>query len=382
MNTPGRIVIVGAGHAGAQTAIALRDHGYSGEVTVIGDETSAPYNRPPLSKAYLKSPEALEVLVRPASFWSEHGVDLRLGSAATAIDRVTREIRVGTVDPVPFDSLVLATGARPRVLPDVRGLPMLRTDSDAQALRTALRPGLQLVLVGAGYIGLELAATATQLDAKVTVVEAAPSLLARTLSRTTASYLQEVHEKAGVRFVLGQAPTAVTHKSVSLPSGETLHGDLVVIGIGVIPNTELALDCRLEVGDGIEVDKFLRTSDPDIYAIGDCASFPCPVTGRRVRLESVQNGTDQARHVARTLLGQTEAGYAAVPCFWTDQHGRKLMIAGVSSPEDRVEVTGSVAEESFSVRRYDAADRLTSVESINAVQDHVRARKALAARAM
>ncbi|MDF3309552.1 FAD-dependent oxidoreductase [Rhodococcus sp. T2V] len=381
MSETPRVVIVGAGHTGAQAAIALRAEGFEGHIVLTGDEEAPPYNRPPLSKSFLKSTsDAVSVAVRPEGFWAEQDITLQLGRRSVAIDRTARKIALDDGSELDFDRLVLAMGSRPRTIPTAPGIATLRTIKDALRVRNVLRPGARVILVGAGYIGLEVAAAACEAGAEVSVIEAAPDILRRTLSGATARYLQTAHERAGARFLLGSAPRTIRPTGVEMGLSENVEGDVVILGIGVQPNVELAEDAGLAVLDGVVVDEHLRTSDPNIFAIGDCARFPCAVTGRPVRLESVQNGTDQARHVARTLAGEDTAPYRSVPYFWTEQHGHKVMIAGVSAPDDDVQVRGNLEDDSFSVFRHDAEGRLTAVESVNAPHDHVAARRTLGGR--
>ncbi|WP_433504848.1 NAD(P)/FAD-dependent oxidoreductase [Pseudonocardia halophobica] len=371
-------MIVGAGHAGASAAIALRSEGYDGEIVLVGDEPHPPYNRPPLSKSYLKGGGDLEtVAVRAPSYWADERIRLELGRAAVTVDAQARRLVLADDTVLPYRHLILATGARPRLIDADAPYEVLRTWDDAVAVRRRLHAGARVCIVGGGFIGLELACAAAAQGAAVTLVEAADRLLARALSIPMASTLREDHERNGVRVVLGRPTTAVSSDHVVLSGDERIDVDLTVVGIGVVPNDDLAARSGLKVSNGVAVDEYLATTVPDVSAIGDCAQFPCTVTGRIVRLESVQNGTDQARYVARKLVSGHTAPYSAVPWFWTEQYGRKVMIAGCSDPSDTAVVRGAPGAEGFSVCRVDSTGALTAVESLDAPRDHVAARRLL-----
>ncbi len=377
MVAPG-VVIVGAGMAGAQAAMALRTKGYEGPVTLVGDETHPPYQRPPLSKAYLVEEDAAGVAVhlRPEAFWADKEIDVLGGARASAIDRAARTVALDDGRELPYAQLVLATGSRNRPLPAAEGVLALRTLDDAAALRERLGPGRRLVVVGGGFIGLEVAAAARKLDAEVVVVEALDRVMARIVSPELSAFFQALHEREGVRVLTGRRVERAGATEVVLDGGEVVAADAVVAGVGVVPNAELAAAAGLAVDDGIVVDEQLRTSDPAIWAIGDCARFPCAVSARVHRLESVQNATDQARHVAAAIAGEP-ARYAAVPWFWTDQFGRKLQIAG-AAPDGALAVPrGAPGEDGFSICRF-AGDRLVAIESVDRMADHIAARKLLA----
>lgn len=373
------IVIVGSGFAGASTALELRKHNYTGPITVIGAETEMPYNRPPLSKTYLKSGGEFDtVLVRPSNVWADGNIDLMTGTAVVRIDRANKEVVLDSGPNVPYTALVLATGARSRVLEAIPGSLGLRTWSDAVAVRERFWRDQDLVVVGGGFIGLELASAAAEAGVNIAIVESAERLLARALSSETAEFLLDEHRRHGVDVRLGSTVRESKSGTVTLDSGDVLRADTVLVGIGVFPETELAREAGLAIGNGIAVDEYLRTADPDIYAVGDCSWHPCATSGRRVRLESIQNATDQARHVAQTLTGTTTDHYSSVPWFWTEQYGRKVLIAGVAEGSETSVVRGDISGGAFSVCRFSADGRMTAVESVGRIQDHVGARKLLA----
>ena len=371
------VVIVGAGMAGAQLATTLRQKGFERAITLVGDESRLPYQRPPLSKGFVKGDgDEASVSIRPEAFYSERSITLRTGVAATAIDRAARAITLLDGTSLPYDHLVLATGARNRRLPGDAVALELRTLDHAVDVRRRLWPGCRLVVIGGGFVGLELASSGLALGVEVTVVEALDRLMARAASPELATYLMDKAVGAGVDIVLAARVAAIEEGAVMLEGGRRIGADVVVAGIGVVPNTDLARDAGLDVDDGIVVDSLLRTSDPAISAIGDCARHPCAITGRALRLESVQNATDHARAVAARLTGSAEP-YGAVPWFWTEQHGIRVQIAGVADDGALSVVRGDPSGGAFSVCRFEA-DRLVAVESVNLVADHLGARRLLA----
>jgi 3-phenylpropionate/trans-cinnamate dioxygenase ferredoxin reductase component len=373
------VVVIGAGMAGAQLVLSLRQFGYEGEVRLIGEESHLPYQRPALSKDFLKTEDADRTLgSRPTRFYADKGIDVRLGAVAKWIDREGRSVGLADGSTIGYDHLVLATGSRNR-RPWGPGTLDLRGLDDARALKETLAPGGRAVIVGAGFIGLELAAVAREREVAVTVIEALERPMVRSLSAVSAGVLTAAHRARGVEFRFGSRVASVAPDRVELTDGDVLEADVVVAGIGVEPNTELAVGAGLEVDDGIVVDARLLTSDPEISAIGDCTRFHCSVTGRALRLESVQNATDQARAVAARLTGEPRP-YEAVPWFWTQQYGRRLQIAGVAAAEDESVVRGDDSDLSFSVLRL-REGRLVSVESFDSVKDHMAARRLLAASA-
>ncbi|MFI2643406.1 FAD-dependent oxidoreductase [Streptomyces sp. NPDC018610] len=383
------VVVVGAGQAGLETAAALRGRGFDGRITLVGDEPAVPYERPPLSKGFLAGTTAADELeLRPRSFFTAQDIDLVTGDRVSAIDRDRHTLRLASGLSLRYGRLVLATGARPRTLPvpgaaSLSGVLSLRTLADAEEARRRLSgPPLQLVVVGAGFIGLELAATARKLGHDVTVVEAQPKALRRALTPVMSDWLVERLRQGGARVLLGREVTSLHGDAsgrvrvVELDVAERIPADLVVIGVGVLPNTELAAAAGLLVGDGIVVDRHLRTDDPDVYAVGDCARFPSASAGRHLRLESVQNACDQARCVAAALTGEP-VPYTAVPWFWSEQGPVRLQIAGLSAGHDETVLHGDPATGRFSVLCFHRG-RLAAVESVGRPADHAIARRLLA----
>ncbi|GJD51581.1 Rhodocoxin reductase [Methylobacterium crusticola] len=379
------IVVVGAGQAGFQLGASLREGGYRGPVTLVGDEPGLPYGRPPLSKAYmLGKTDAAGLALRPEAYYAEHAIAVRAGTRAVAIDRRDRRVGLACGDTLPYDHLVLATGSRNRPLPvpgaDLPGVHQLRTLADAEALRTVLAGVAAVAVVGAGFIGLEFAAVCAQKGIAVTVIEGLDRPLSRSVSPGMAALIEASHAAAGVRFLFGAAVAAIEGEGraagVVTRDGRTVPADLVLVGIGVLPNQDLAEAAGLPVANGIAVDAMLLTDDPAVSAIGDCAAHPSPhAEGARVRLESVQNAVDGARCVAARLTGRP-AAYTAVPWFWSDQGPLKLQIAGLCMPHDRAVRRGAADAGGVSVFCY-RGDRLVGVESLNRAGDHMIARRLL-----
>ena len=383
----GTVVIVGAGQAGFQVAASLRDEGYSGRIRLLGDEPGLPYQRPPLSKAYLVGKaDRTGLQLRPETFFAQRGIEMTSDHRAERIDREPRHLHLAGGEVLGYDHLVIATGARNRLLPvpgtGLEGVLQLRTHADADALRGKMTGLKRAVVVGAGFIGLEFAAAAAAAGAEVTVIEATARPMSRALTRPMSQFFRQAHEKAGVRLVFDADVTEVHGKGGHVTEVETADGrifpaDLVLVGIGVIPNAELAADCGLAVENGIVVDETLCTADPAISAVGDCAAYPLASGGgARVRLESVQNAIDHGRCVASRLMGRPRP-YHIVPWFWSDQGPYKLQIAGFSMPSDRVALRGDPTSGAFSTFCF-AADRLVGVESVNKPADHMVARRLLA----
>jgi len=380
------VVIVGAGQAGVQVADSLRNRGFAGDISVIGDEPVLPYQRPPLSKDYMAAdgdPGALPL--RAERFFTEQRIDLRTGVRVTAIDRGRQTVTLERGERLCYSALVLATGAANRALPvpgvDLAGVHVLRTLADAEHLRAALATARSAVVVGAGFIGLEFAAVARKRGVEVTVLEAAERPMARALSPAMSRHLGGAHRGMGTDLRLGEGLTAFrgiggTVVAAVGTSGQEYPADLVVVGVGVRPRDELARAAGLAVDDGIVVDERLRTTDPNVYAVGDCASAPGALPGTRLRLESVQNATDQGRRLADALVDGT-VGAAEVPWFWSTQGPLRLQIAGLGRPDDDAVVSGDVAGGRFSVFCF-RGERLVAVESLNRPADHLAARRVLA----
>ncbi|MGH3517421.1 MAG: NAD(P)/FAD-dependent oxidoreductase [Haloechinothrix sp.] len=382
------VVVAGTGQAAAQLAMSLRQKGYDGSITLVGEEPSLPYERPPLSKAYLAADTSGDsLLLRPRTFWESKGIEILTDRTVAAIDRSARSVQLSDGARLYYEHLVLATGAQPRRL-DVpgttfAGVHVLRTWEDADRLRAALAEASHVVVVGAGFIGLEVAAIARERGRRVTVIEALDRAMARVVSTHMASAVLDEHRRRGVDVRLSTGLASATDdsrghvRSVTTSTGEPLTCDLLVLGVGVAPRTELAEAAGLECANGVAVDETLLTADPNISAIGDCASFPSPfTTGAPVRLEAVQNAVDHARCVAERLTGSARP-YDAVPWFWTHQYGWKLQVAGLVAGHDRAVVRGSVDQGDFSVFCF-AGERLLGVESVNRPADHVLARALLA----
>ncbi|MGA0539482.1 NAD(P)/FAD-dependent oxidoreductase [Neotabrizicola sp. VNH66] len=337
-----RVVIVGAGQAGAALAAKLRSLGHDGQITMIGAEPAPPYQRPPLSKAYLLGDMPEERLwLRPAEFWAQNGVELRLGQPVTAIDRAAQTVTVGE-EVIPYDQLALTTGSAPRRLPaaiggDLPGVYTVRTLADVDAMRAEFRDGARAVVIGGGYIGLEAAAVARKFGVEVTLVEAAPRILARVAAPETSTFIAGLHRRHGVTVLEGAALDRITGTDratgVRLADGQEIAADFIITGIGITPGSDLAAAAGLVLDNGIAVDDRGRTSDPAIWSAGDCASFP--YRGGRIRLESVGNAIDQAEAVAANMLG-ADKPYTAKPWFWSDQYDLKLQIAGLNTGYDRV----------------------------------------------
>ena len=382
------VVIVGAGHAGFQCAAALRQQGFTGDVTLIGDEGRLPYQRPPLSKGYLAgSTQACELEFRPASFFETNRIRLVAGHV-DGIDRADRRALLRSGERVAYDHLVLATGSRPRGLTvpgsELEGIFTLHTQADTDALRGALEAATRVIVIGAGFIGLEFASSARRLGKEVTVIDVAQRPMARALTPHASRAFAQYHEKAGTQLLMQTQVQAIEGHgrkatAVLTADGRRLAADLIVVGVGAIPRCELAQQSGLEIGNGVVVDATLLTSDPRISAIGDIAQFPHPHTGKPVRLESVQNANDQARAVAYRLAGAAPTPYQAIPWFWSDQGEFKLQIAGLC-PEGAEHVPMGDAR-SFSVLCI-ADGELCAVESVNRPADHMAARKLLAKRTL
>ncbi|SAL42134.1 NAD(P)/FAD-dependent oxidoreductase [Caballeronia humi] len=382
------ILIIGAGQAGYQLAVSLRDAGYEKRVVLIGDEPDLPYQRPPLSKAFQSGDcEAEQVTFQKEPFYEGRRIELMLGVRVLHIDRERRHITTGDGRRFEYEHLVLATGARNRLLPGwdsaTSGLLTLRTLHDAHALREALNRSKRAVIVGAGFLGLEFAAVAAKRGVAVSVIEASSNLMSRAVSAPVAEAFRGHHESLGVSFSFDSGVKRICTEAGRVIGAETTDGvlheaDLVVVSIGVVPNVELAKDAGLEIANGIVVDLNLATSDPSISALGDCAAFPSRFAFGNCRIESVQNAVDQARYLAQRLTGHTH-GFEAVPWFWSDQGGVKLQIAGVAmNRADEIVLRGDRAGLKFSAYGF-SKGQLVAVESVNRPADHIAARKLLAA---
>jgi 3-phenylpropionate/trans-cinnamate dioxygenase ferredoxin reductase component len=384
------MVIVGTGQAGVQAAEALRAGGYTGPVTLLGDEPHPPYHRPPLSKAWLAGEaDAAQLTLRAPAALARRNIELRSGSRAMRLDRAERRVELDDGSSFDYEGLVLATGSRPRALAlpggDAAGVLALRSLDDAHAMAGKLREcaatGLPLVVIGGGFIGLEVAATARKLGVAVTVLEAGPRLLGRVLAPMLSEWYAALHAERGVELVFEAQVEMIetahgAAAGVRLRDGSLYPAGLVVVGIGVQANDALARDAGLACDRGIVVDACARTSDPHVAAAGDCTARRLE-DGRLLRLESVHNAVEQGRSAAAALLGQ-ERPFVAPPWFWSDQYEMKLQIAGLSPGADEYVVRGDMASASFSVYHLHAK-RLIAVDSVNAPKDHMLARKLLEA---
>lgn len=369
-------VIVGAGHAAAQLAPGLRQAGWAGRIILLGAEPWLPYNRPPLSKTFLaadQSPD--ELLIRPAAAYEKAAVECRLNSQVLRIDPATRSLALADGERLAWDKLVLCTGARARQLKvagsQLPGLHYIRHIAGVEALREELRPTSRVVIIGGGYIGLETAAMLRHLGHQVTILETAERVLSRVTSEVMSEFFSRLHAEEGVQISTGAQVHALIGderiEEVQCADGRVFPADLVVAGIGVIPETDLAETAGLAVNDGILVDSYCRSSDEDIYAIGDCSRFDSSLYGRSLRLESVQNATDQARVVAAHLGGKA-VPYNAVPWFWSDQYDVKLQIAGLYEGYDSQVLRGdSESGREFAIF-YLKAGQVIAVDAVNSPQ--------------
>ncbi len=383
-----RIVIVGAGHAGGSAAALLRQYGFDGEVVLIGEEPVAPYQRPPLSKALLKGEgEEEDLLLRPADFYVEQNIEMRLGQTVTRIDRAAKQVVLSDDTTVAYDTLILATGSTARKLDvpgaDFAGVLELRTLADARRLRSAIKPGARLAVVGGGYVGLEVAASARALGAEVVVIEREARLLARVASDMLADFMHDAHTRHGVTLLTGRTVVAFqpgedgSVAGVTLDDGRRIEADLVVVGVGGVACEGLGAAADLTCDGGVVVDETARTSDPDIYALGDMTRRPVPVhDGRVVRLESVPNALEQAKQAAAAITGRNPPP-PEVPWFWSDQDELKLQMAGLSDGADRKVVRGEPTGPGFAVFHL-AGDRLLCVEAVNAPAEFMGGRLLIA----
>ncbi len=381
------VVIVGAGQAGVQLAVSLREGGYGGAVTLIGDEPGQPYQRPPLSKGYLLGKlDENSLHLRAEAFFEQRGITVSAGHRVTAVDRAKRRVSLDDGSCLDYEHLVLATGSRNRVLnvpgAGLRNVLSLRSLHDAKHLQAAMAGKRHAVVVGAGFIGMEFAAVAATLGLPVTVVEAADRVMARSSSPEIAEWFQRRHQARGTTFRLGSGVSAVeggngVAEAVILADGRRLAADLVLVAVGVVPNAELAEAAGLPVRNGVEVDSHLLTPDPNISAIGDCASGPSVHAPGMVRLESVQNAVDQAKTVAARLCGKPQP-YVGVPWFWSDQGPDKLQIAGMVGDCGERLLCGDMDRGKFSVLSF-RRGFFVGAESVNRPTDHMAARRLLGA---
>ncbi|SFK45007.1 NAD(P)/FAD-dependent oxidoreductase [Caulobacter sp. UNC279MFTsu5.1] len=383
-----RVVIVGAGHAGGSAAAFLRQYGHTGPIVLIGDEPLLPYQRPPLSKAWLKGEaDADSLQLKPSSWYEEAGVSLRLGGVATSINRGAKTVTLASGETLPYDYLILATGARARALPipgaDLAGVLALRTAADAEALKSALGPGKRLAVVGGGYVGLEAAASAMALGGQATIIEREPRVLARVACETLSRFFQDYHGARGVSFVLDANVAGFDGEDghvtgVRLADGSVIACDVALVGVGAIPNEELARDAGLDCTNGVVVDIEARTADPFVFAIGDLTHRPLPTYDRQFRLESVPNALEQAKQAAAAIAGRPMPPHE-IPWFWSDQYDLKLQIAGLPFDADRQVVRGDVAAARFAVFHL-KGDLVQAVEAVNAPPEFMAGKQLIARR--
>jgi 3-phenylpropionate/trans-cinnamate dioxygenase ferredoxin reductase subunit len=383
-----RVVIVGAGHAGGSAAAFLRQYGHVGPIVLIGDEPLLPYQRPPLSKAWLKGEaDADSLQLKPSSWYEEAGVSLRLGGVVVSLNRGAKTVTLASGEHLPYDYLILATGARARALPipgaDLAGVLALRTAADAEALKGALGPGKRLAVVGGGYVGLEAAASTVALGGHATIIEREPRVLARVACETLSYFFQDYHGARGVTFMLDAKVAGFDGvdghvTGVRMTDGSVIACDVALVGVGAIPNEELARDAGLECANGVVVDIEARTADPFVFAIGDLTHRPLPIYARQFRLESVPNALEQAKQAAAAIAGRPMPPHE-IPWFWSDQYDLKLQIAGLPFDADTQVVRGDVAAAKFAVFHL-KGDLVQAVEAVNAPPEFMAGKQLIAKR--
>ncbi len=379
------IIVVGAGHAGGQAVVTLRQKGFDGRIVLIGDEPYVPYERPPLSKAVLAGELELErTFLKKESWYDEKQVDFRPNLRVTSIDRRARTVTTEPGENLAYDKLLLATGTRVRKLQapgaHLENIFYLRAIDDTLAIQKQMKPGARVVIVGGGYIGLEVAAVAVKMGCAVTVLEGLDRVMSRVVAPEVSEFYHRVHTEAGVVIKTGMAVTGFegtgTVERVTCADESSYPADLVVIGVGVVPNVELAAEGDLAVDNGIVVDEFCQTSDDGIWAAGDCTNHPNALLARRLRLESVQNAVDQGKTAAAAMCGELKA-YAEIPWFWSDQYDLKLQIVGLSEPGDEVVIRGNPEDRKFSAL-YFRDGKLAAINAINMIKDFMAAKKLIA----
>ena len=375
-----KIVIIGAGHAGVQAAVSLREEGFEGKITLISEENDLPYQKPPLSKGYLQGKQSAEAIIfRSENYYSSNKIDLKLGVKILQINPNNNSIQTIDGQNIEYSHLILATGASNRKL-NIEGaenteILYLRTLTDAKLIEQKLETAEKIAIIGGGFIGLELAALAQEKGKKVSVIEAQSRLMERVLPAVISEVFQQTHEQNGVEIFLNTFTESIQEKNIITKCGKKIEADLILAGIGVIPEMSLAASAGIKCENGFLVNEFQQTSIPNIYAIGDCANHFNIFAQKNIRLESVQNAVDQAKVAANHILGKSEP-YNAVPWFWTFQYNLKLQMAGISTGFDRYIVRGDVNSGKFSVY-YFKNNKLIAVDSLNKAAEHLNARKLL-----
>ncbi|RIV87992.1 NAD(P)/FAD-dependent oxidoreductase [Aurantiacibacter zhengii] len=385
------VLIVGTGHAGAQVAVSLRQHGFEGKVTMLSRDRELPYERPPLSKEYLARDKPFErIMIRPARFWEDKGIDLRLEADVVGIDPVAHVAKLRNRGSLRYGKLIWAGGGDPRLMncpgADLANIHSVRTRADVDAIMAAIDGGARrVVVIGGGYIGLEAAAVLRKLNCKVTVLEAQPRVLCRVAGEDLSQFFHEEHRRQGVDLRLETAVSSFKGEdgsvtSVQLADGANILADLVIVGIGILPSVEPLIAAGAEGQNGVDVNQFCQTTLPDIYSVGDCAAHKnAYADGARIRLESVQNANDMATVVAKSICGQSSA-YDAVPWFWSNQYDLRLQTVGLSIGHDATVLRGEPAERKFSVI-YLKDGRVLALDCVNSTRDYVEGRKLVEARA-
>ncbi len=383
------VIIVGAGHAAGQAVASLRAEGFEGPITLIGDEPYIPYQRPPLSKKFLAGELDIErVYFKPSAFYEKSDAKVLLNSRVVKIERQEKRVHLDDGTTRAYDRLILATGARVRKLTipshDLEGIFYLRTIADVEAIQAKFNKGGRMVIVGGGYIGLEIAAVAVKRGLDVTVLEMAPRVLARVVDPIISTFYEKMHAQEGVKIETGVAVSGFEGKGhvarIVCEDAKAFDADFVVVGVGVLPNVELAQEAGLAVENGIVVNDLCRTDDPDIYSIGDCTDHPNALLGHRLRLESVHNALEQAKTAAADICGKQKP-YAQIPWFWSDQYDLKLQIAGLSAGYDEAVVRGNPqTDRSFAVF-YLRDGIMIACDAINRAPEHMMSRRFIAAKA-
>ena len=379
------VVIIGASHAAAQASVSLRQGGYEGKITVIGDEPDLPYHRPPLSKDFLSGNKSLdEILIRPALGYEAANIEMKLGVRVEAVDRTAKTVVTDAGETLSYDKLVLTTGARIRRLPvpgeDLDEVYYLRDTKDVRAIKTEVKAGRKAVIIGGGYIGLETAASLKKQGMDVTVLEAMPRILQRVTAPIMSEFYKRIHSEKGVNILEGVMASAIEKTEnglrVQTSCEQSFDADIVIIGIGVIPNIELAEAAGLKTSNGIEVNEFCQTSDPDIYAAGDVTWHYNPIYDRHIRLESVPNATEQGKVVANHINGKPKP-YNSLPWFWSDQFDLKLQIAGLSEGYDDIVIRGDIKNSQSFAAFYFNDEKLLAVDAVNSPREFMLARMTL-----